>query len=117
MREWSDEAEMPARLPDPPIARWPAGSVIGLVKRPAALQPSPDDGKRQVLLETILAADVPHRHHLDEDEVEALVPRPLDQPVELVIIRPSQGDGVDLHSQPGSLRRRESVEDLLELSP
>ena len=105
MGERRDEAEPPAGLAHGEIARRAAGAVVGLVERPAPLQPRPHQRQRQILVEPRLAADLAHRHDLDEDEVEALLAAPGDEMVELVVVDAFERDGVDLDREPGALAR------------
>ena len=73
MRERRDEAELPSCLAHREVPRGAAGAVVGLVEVPVFLQAAPHHREREVLVEALLAADVAHRHHLDEDEVEAFL--------------------------------------------
>ena len=114
MGQRRDEAEPPSGLAHRHIARRPAGAVIGLVERPAPLQPGAHQRQRQVLVEPVLAADIAHRHDLDDDEVEPLIAAPGDEIVEFVLVDAAQRDRVDLDREPGPLRGGEPVEHLVE---
>src|SRR6185437_1319453 len=88
-----------------------------LIQGPALAQAGAHQRQRQVLLEARLAADIAHRHDLDEDKVEAFLARPGDEPVELVLVDALEGDGVDLDGKPGAPRRRQPAQNLVEPAP
>src|SRR5258708_472600 len=110
MGQRRDEAEPPPGLPHGDIPRRASSAVIALVERPAPLQSGTHQRQRQILVEPVLAADVTHRHDLDEHEVKALFAGPCDEVVELLLVDAAQRYGVDLTREPRGFRRREPFE-------
>ena len=98
-RERRDEADPPAGLGDPHVARRPAGALGRVGEGPARLQIAPQVLQRPVLVEPVLVAEVAHRHDLDEGEVEAALAAPLHQPVQFVLVDALERHGVDLDLQ------------------
>src|SRR3990170_3054237 len=78
-----------------PAARRAAAALVGIGERPAPVEPCPHDRQRQILLDPGVGADLAHRHHLDEGEIEALGAAPGDEIVELVVVDALEGDRVD----------------------
>ncbi len=117
VRQRRDEADPTPGLADRVVARRPTGAVVALLERPALLQLGADQRERQILLDPGLAADIAHRHDLDEDEVEAFLAAPGDQAIELVVIDALEGDRVDLDGEAGALGRRQTVLHHVEPAP
>ena len=97
-----------AGLLHPHIARRTAGALRRLFERPALAEARAQQRDRQVLVEPALAADIAHRHHLDEGEVVAFAAAPFDQRLRFVVVDALERDGVDLDPDAGFLRRTQA---------
>ena len=82
--ERRDEADPAAGLADADVAGRAAGALGGVGQRPAGVELGAEVAERPVLVEPVLVAEVAHRHHLDEGEVEAALAAPGDEVVDLV---------------------------------
>ena len=107
-----DEADAAAGLGDAGVAGGAAGALGGVGQGPAGVELGAEVAEGPVLVEAVLVAEVAHRHHLDEGEVEAAVAAPGDEAVELVLVDALERHGVDLDAEPGVHRGVEAVEDL-----
>ncbi len=61
-------------------------------------------GERQILIEPVVAADLAHRHHLDQRHLEASAGAPPHQIGDLVVVDAAKRHDVDLDPQTGSDR-------------
>src|SRR5271167_1277917 len=86
MGQRGDETEPPTGLAHRDIARRSACAIVALVERPPPLQPGAYQRQRQILIEPVLAADIAHRHYLDDHEVETLFAGPGDEIIELILV-------------------------------
>src|SRR5476649_803543 len=84
--ERRDEAQPAAGLLDREVTRRAAGAVVAVVEREMSRDLGARYRQRQVLIEPRLAADLAHRHHLDEDEVHAAAVAPADELLELAVV-------------------------------
>ncbi len=73
--------------------------------------------QRVILIQTILIADIAHRHHFDKRDVHPARMGPVDHLHDLIVIHAFQRNGVDLDRQPGFLRRIDAVHDLRKAAP
>src|SRR5262245_55073400 len=104
MGQRGDKAETASGLPHRYVTRRTAGAVISLFERPATLQSRAHQGQRQVLVEPVLATDIPHRHDLDKHQVEAFRTGPRDEVVELLLVDAAQSNGVNLDRETRGFR-------------
>ena len=75
----------PSRPPvslDREVARRAAGAIVGLGQGQVLGDVGAHQRQRQVLVEPRLAADLAHRHDLDQRQVDAAAVAPADQLVE-----------------------------------
>src|SRR5579875_1237967 len=76
MRHRRDEADASTRLLALEIARGAAGAIVADLEGEATGELGAKQREREILLQPHFAADLAHRHDLDERDVESLAPGP-----------------------------------------
>eukprot|EP01026_Neomeris_dumetosa_P082791 TRINITY_DN95204_c0_g1_i1.p2 TRINITY_DN95204_c0_g1~~TRINITY_DN95204_c0_g1_i1.p2 ORF type:complete len:229 (-),score=11.83 TRINITY_DN95204_c0_g1_i1:73-759(-) len=117
MGQRRDETDAAAGLLTTHVPGRTAGLIIDILQGPPLPQFTAHHGERPILVDPVLAADIAHRHNLDEGQIISLAASPADKLMQLIIIHPFQRDSVDLHLQSGGLRRRQAIHHLLDPAP
>ena len=68
-------------------------------------------------MKTSIPTDVPHRHDLDEREIEASISGPADQIIEFIVVDALERHDVELDLEPCTLRRIDALQNPVELAP
>ena len=117
MGQRRDEADHAPGLRALGVAGRAPAAVGDVGQIPVPLQPRAHLVERQILVDAVLGAHIPHRHHLDEGEVIAALAAPADELRELVLIGAAQRNAIDLDRETGPPRGLQSVEHLRHPSP